>query len=379
MSKILFISNFYSSFISAGTSTRTSDIKKGLSNIGWRCKVLTIKRANLPLHREPDKKEIITINSLSQRYPIPLFNPIKLLNIIRDNEIVHIIDHWSLLNIICIYFCILTKTPYIFSPCGAIEPIGRNINIKRIYNLFFLKLILNNAACCFATTKDELIELKNLSNKKINIKIFPNGIWAKSNYLIKKNILNKNKFRNFKMPKKYILFIGRLSYIKGPDILLKAFLKMKLNKKYSLIFAGPDDNMKGKMLSYLDKFPEIRNIFFLGLISAVERDFFMKNSLLTVIPSRKEAMSLVALESSYQGTAFLASKNCGLQDFFKNDSCFIFDSNINELSKKLDEILSSPSKIKKIGSNAKEYVLSNYMWESIINEMSHYFKKLINN
>ena len=131
------------------------------------------------------------------------------------------------------------------------------------------------------------------------------------------------------------------------------------------------------MISFLDKLPEIRNVFFLGSISSIERDFLMKNSLLTVIPSRKEAMSLVALESSYQGTAFLASENCGLQDFFKNNSCFIYDSNINGLSKKLDEILTYPTKIKRIGLNAKEYVISNYMWESIINKMSLYFKKLI--
>ncbi len=377
MSKILFVSNFYSSFISAGTSKRTRDIKKGLSNLGWQCKVLTIKRADLPLYKEPDKKEIIAINSFSKRFPIPFFNPIMLLNLIRGNEIVHIIDHWSILNILCIYFCIFTKTPYIFSPCGAVEPIGRNISLKKIYNLIFLKSILNNAACCFATTKDELMELKNLSNKKTNIKIFPNGIWKKSNSQIKKDFFKKTKFQDFKIPRKYILFVGRLSYIKGPDILLKAFLEMKLHKNYSLIFAGPDDNMKEKMLSFLDDLPEIRNIFFLGSISSVERDFFMKNSVLTVIPSRKEAMSLVALESSYLGTAFLASKNCGLQDFSKNNSCFIYDSNFKALSKKLDKILAYPKMIKKVGLNAKKYVLSNYMWESIINEMNLYFIQLI--
>ena len=34
MKKILLISNYYSSYISAGTSQRTRDIKKGLSKLG---------------------------------------------------------------------------------------------------------------------------------------------------------------------------------------------------------------------------------------------------------------------------------------------------------------------------------------------------------
>ena len=43
MNKILLVSNYYSSYISAGTSKRTRELKKGLSKLGWDCKVLTIK------------------------------------------------------------------------------------------------------------------------------------------------------------------------------------------------------------------------------------------------------------------------------------------------------------------------------------------------
>ena len=46
----------------------------------------------------------------------------------------------------------------------------------------------------------------------------------------------------------------------------------------------------------------------------------MKNAIITVIPSRKEAMSMVALESSLVGTPFLASEFCGLDDFEENSS-----------------------------------------------------------
>ena len=58
-----------------------------------------------------------------------------------------------------------------------------------------------------------------------------------------------------------------------------------------------------------------------------------------------------------------------------NDCSYIInfinaDSNVNGLTKRLDEILSYPKNIKRVGSNDKEYALSNYMWESIINEMS---------
>ena len=66
MNKILLVSNYYSSYISAGTSKRTRELKKGLSKLGWKCKVLTIKRKSLPLSKEQDNSDITTIKTLSE-------------------------------------------------------------------------------------------------------------------------------------------------------------------------------------------------------------------------------------------------------------------------------------------------------------------------
>jgi glycosyltransferase involved in cell wall biosynthesis len=41
----------------------------------------------------------------------------------------------------------------------------------------------------------------------------------------------------------YILFVGRLNPIKGPDLLLSAFSKLKNDLPHHLIFAGPDGGM----------------------------------------------------------------------------------------------------------------------------------------
>ena len=135
MKKILLISSHYSEYISAGTSRRTKDIKKGLSNLGWKCKVVTIKRSRYPIEKEPDKNDILGINSLSMRYIIPIYPLLRFFRILKNSDFVHIIDHWSGLNILSVIFCVVSKTPYIFSPCGALEPIGRNILIKKLYNV----------------------------------------------------------------------------------------------------------------------------------------------------------------------------------------------------------------------------------------------------
>ena len=88
----------------------------------------------------------------------------------------------------------VSKTPYVYSPCGALKPIGRNILIKKLYNFIFLKFFLNNAKYIFAVTKQEKTEIALLSEKKLKIKVIPNGIWDKSETNFKIDIRTKKKF-----------------------------------------------------------------------------------------------------------------------------------------------------------------------------------------
>ena len=375
MNKILLVSNYYSSHISAGTSKRTSELKKGLSKLGWKCKVLTIKRKSLPLSKEPDNSDITTIKTFSEKYPIPFIKNLKILDLIKSNDVVHIIDHWSVLNLTCVILCLLSKTPYIYSPCGALKPEGRNILIKKIYNFFFLSLISSNASYFFAITKKELKEIKAITKSNVQIILLPNGIWKES----KKKVIKKShqNYSRLNFPSKYILFVGRLSIIKGPDILLEAFIKSKIKNEYYLIFAGPDDNMRVKMEQYIKNSPNNKKVLFLGSVPSTKRDFLMKNAIITVIPSRKEAMSMVALETSVVGTPFLASKFCGLDDFEKNSSGYICNGDPISISNKLDTLLEDLDSIKEVGKNAQNYVLSKYSWESIIEKMNLYLNILI--
>lgn len=373
MKKILLISNFYSEYISAGTSQRTKDIKKGLTDLGWKCKVVTIKRRISPIEKEPDKEDIIGINSLSERFIIPIYPLLGFFKILKSSNLVHIIDHWSGLNILSVIFCVFSRTPYIYSPCGALQPIGRNILIKKLYNFIFLKFFLNNAKYIFAVTKKEKAEIANISQKKLKIKVLPNGIWDKSETNFKVDMSTKKKLKYLLKPKKYILFVGRLSYIKGPDILFEAFLKINNRDQYALVYAGPDENMKGEILNKLRNFPNIKNVIFLGSVTPKVRNFCMKNALLTVIPSRSEAMSMVALETSILGTPFIATDSCGLADFIINKAGFICESNSNSLSNRLNYLLKNPEKLSFIGKNARSYVKKNYTWEKILLEMNSFF------
>ena len=59
--------------------------------------------------------------------------------------------------------------------------------------------------------------------------------------------------------------------MKGPDILLDAFLKSKIKDDFSLNFAGPDENMKNNMLKNIEKSLYRDKIFFFGSVNPEKR------------------------------------------------------------------------------------------------------------
>ena len=366
MKNLLLVSNFYSQFISSGTSQRTRDIKKGMQGLGWNCKVVTIKRGELPIEKEEDMSEIISLKIIFERYPIPIFSIEKLFYSILQSNIVHIIDHWSLLNIYSVVFCLLTNTPYVFSPCGALKPTGKNIFIKKIYNVLFLKFILKFASSIYVVTKNEYKEIMSMKINK-HVEIYPNGVWKNKVKIRKINGWVNEK----KIPNKYLLFLGRLSFIKGPDILLKAFIKSNINEIYSLVFAGPDDCMMDNMLAYYKKSKSKARIIFLGQVNPEEKDFLFRNAELTIIPSRREAMSLVAIESAFKETPFLATDCCGLDSFYEEEAGFLCKANDHSISENLNVILKNKKVLREVGIKARKHVHSNYLWPKIISKMNY--------
>ena len=92
----------------------------------------------------------------------------------------------------------------------------------------------------------------------------------KQKKIIKQSHQNYSKLN---VPSKYILFVGRLSIIKGPDILLEAFIKSKIKNEYYLIFAGPDDNMRGKMEKYIKNLLIIKKFYSLELFPQQKETF----------------------------------------------------------------------------------------------------------
>src|SRR5690348_3830127 len=105
---------------------------------------------------------------------------------------------------------------------------------------------------------------------------------------------------------KTILFLGRLNYIKGIDVLIESFLSLQRERKdVQLVLAGPDDGAAGK----IPRHNEIRITGYLDQESKLEA---LAAADVVVLPSRSEASPVVLFESLLCRRPAIVSSACEL-------------------------------------------------------------------
>ena len=359
-----------------GTAERTFQMTYWLNHLGIDCKVLVLDLGSSGerIIKIPDNK-ILKLKCINKRFYIPAISIRSIKKLIKDIDIVHLMSHWTLLNAIVYllarYYCI----SYVVCPAGALSYVGRSPKLKKIYNKIIGHRIIRDAAFCIAICPDEVEEFASLGVAESKITLIPNGINVEeyvecdtSNFRVKFNLSKK----------KIILFIGRLNYIKGVDLLVNAFCTIfEHTPDYQLVIAGPDEGMQRGLQKTIIENNMTDCISFIGYLdSEIKRNAYYASSLL-VIPSRQEAMSIVVLEAGITGTPVLMTNKCGFNEIENIKGGKIVDATSVALERGLLDLLNNESKLEQMGENLKKHVNKNYTWPIIANKYINMFRQVL--
>ena len=374
---ILNVCNNLDPITGGGEAERTFQMSKFLSYYGENCHVLTID-TNLSEERKSflGKGGVIALPCLCRRFYVPKFTLSQINAIVKEADIIHLIGHWSVLNALVYLFIRKYKKSYVVCPAGSLAIYGRSKLFKELYNLIIGKKIIRNASLCIAVTPDERGSFLLYGVLQDKIRVIPNGI-AEADFLVKNNNYFREKYNLGKRP--FILFIGRLNVIKGPDLLLKAFFDIK-NKfpDVDLVFVGPDGGMLSELKSLVKIEDAQDRIHFIGYLGGVDKSHAYHAADFIAIPSRHEAMSIVVLEAGVCGTPALLTDQCGFNQIVDEEAGWVVPATIEGLSNGLDKVLSNMGDAESAATKIKDYVLTNFSWDVIVQEYRDIYTVLIN-
>lgn len=222
------------------------------------------------------------------------------------------------------------------------------------------KLVIEKAKKIIAVSSDNCNMIKSIfPNCKPEIvpagydpKIFNIQDYNKEELLSKYNINYSGE--------KIILYAGRLSYLKGVDILLNAAKIYEQKEKIITIIAG--NGALRKELKALAKELNLKNVYFIGHKSQRNLKKLYNIADVFAMPSRQEAFGLVALEALACGLPVVCSETGGMKDY---------------INSKVGKLINNESPIKLVNSllyvinNKSKYdkqYLSNYAKENFAEE-----------
>lgn len=238
--RILNVNSTLDPHIGGGTAERTFQMSRFLAKQeGVQCTVLALDidvAAQIAKAYAP--AIIFTIPCVWQRFYVPRSGWRSIKRLVDEADVIHIMGHWSILNLL-VYMAIRRKNkPYVVCPAGALPIFGRSARLKRLYNFLVGRAIIKNATGWIAVTSGELPHFESYGIHASKVKIIPNGV-AEEDFQFADTQSFLSRYHIPAVP--IILFMGRLNPIKGPDLLLQAFIQARRDfLDFHLVFAGPD-------------------------------------------------------------------------------------------------------------------------------------------
>lgn len=272
--------------------------------------------------------------------------------LIADYDILH--AHAFSPGVIAYLIKLFRKKPIVFTVHGkGVKIAGLNMD-----GIFLEDLVVYKIPYDLEITVAKKTITKKTKAKKLTI--IPNGV-------------NLEEFKSAQKERKIIkkmLYVGRLSYEKGVDLLIDAFKRLNTENQSLSIIGEGDQLQKLKVQAKKLK------IFFLGNLQMKALTDEYKKADLLILPSRTEGQPLVLFEAWAAKLPVLATKVGDNERYIKEDQTgFLAEPNSESLGKSLKKILIS-NKLVPIQENAYK-IVQEFSWEKIAKKTLNHYRKIL--
>jgi len=392
--RILNVTQSYAPFFEfGGPPEKVRALSEGLAQLGHEVTVLTadwgLERRVAELPGEPPaenspfgkKREVRGVKAVYLanwfHYRAASWNPALpryLRARLKNFDVVHIFGLYDLLGARTAAAAQEMKIPYVVEPIGMFVPIVRNLFLKRVYHRFFGAKMLQGAAAIIVTAEQEKAELIAGGIPAEKIVLRRNGVAAPAS-LPERGLFRKSL--GIPSDAKLILFLGRLSQKKSPDLLLQAFAQLPPSSNAAhLAFVGPDESgMLARLQQMAAQLGVAQRVHFSGPLSGNPKWSAYRDADIFVLPSQNENFGNTAAESVAAGTPVIVTDQCGIAPLLDGVAGMVVQHSASSIAGTLSTLLHEPTLYTEL-KNGCATAVQRLDWGLPTREMDSLYKKL---
>lgn len=350
--------------LGGGTAAKSVALARALASAGVQTRLITTD-LGLGHGGAPDvgTAEVIVIPAVFRRFPVPRAAGRRIANAIERSDAVILLNHWNVFNARMFLAARRARVPVLFCPAGALRIQGRSRLLKRAYHQVIGRRMIDEAAALIATTRVEEAEFRAAGIPAGRIQVIPNGINTEPHGITADQFRDRHRLGSAP----FILFMGRLNAIKGPDLLLDAFAALDRRfPEWHLVIAGRDEGLAASLRQRAERTGITSRVHLVGHLDAASSTGAYRAASLLVVPSRHEAMSLVALEAAVNGTAVLLTDVCGFNEVEQSGGGRVVAATAPAIAEGLERLLAVPAALPAMGDRLRAHVVASFGWPTIV-------------
>jgi glycosyltransferase involved in cell wall biosynthesis len=295
---------------------------------------------------------------------------------LQNFDVVHIFGLYDLLGLAVAAACRARKVPYVIEPIGMFVPIVRNLWLKRMYHLVWGRTLFQGASAVIATSGQEVEEVVAGRVSRDKVVLRRNGVEVPA------SLPAPGTFREtqgISTEAKLVLFLGRLSTKKSPELLLQAFASLPAElggNPLMLVYAGPDEGgMQAQLEQMASQLGVRTRVKFAGPIFGAAKWAAYRDADVFVLPSQNENFGNTAGEAVAAGTPVIVTEECGIAPLLAGEAGMVVPHERSALSQTLHRMLDNEEEHERLAAGCAK-VTQRLGWEEPVREMEKLYTKL---
>lgn len=303
-------------------------------------------------------------------------------NDIANFDIVHIHSLYLYHTAVACSVCRRFGIPYILCPHGTLDPFLRRKSRfkKAVYNALIENRNLNKATAVHYTTEDEM-KLAHIPLGLISRPIVvPLGIDL-SQF---SNLPTRGHFRSQMVgnnSKQIILFLGRINFKKGLDLLAKAYGKIARNRDdVHLVIVGPDDEgYRRKVEIWLKEEGVHSKVTFSGMLLGHDKLSAFVDADIFVLPSYTENFGITVVEAMACNVPVLITDKVNIHQEVRSwDAGYVIGCNAELLAEALTRMLDDHGLCKRLSINGRKLVEAEFSFDVMGKRLEKAYDMILN-
>jgi glycosyltransferase involved in cell wall biosynthesis len=296
---------------------------------------------------------------------LPMIRPLRAA--IRRADVVHLHSLYLFHDWVTGALCRRFGTPYVVRPHGTLDPylFRRHRRRKRVVEALFQTRVLREAAAIHYASAEEarLAEPLACGTRAI---VIPNGV-------------NVEDYASFPAPgtfrsahpeigaRKIVLFLGRLNFKKGLDVLADAFGRLTTARDdLHLVIAGPDDGEERRARRWLADARALARTTFTGMLTGETKLAAFHDSDLFVLPSYSENFGFAVVEAMACGLPVVISDQVNIwREIAAAGAGRVTSLDPAQLAPAIAAYVDDSSAARQAGRNGQALVTERFQWTKI--------------